>query len=261
MMPIFEREVILVPMKQLLVIVLISVFFFSCKQEQPDPYALPDSYSNQSLGKSANDLLSDTKYTALNVQIQYMPGYAPDSQAVSNLSAFLNSVCNKPAGIMINTMEIPGSGDSITPLKAALIEKKYRTAYTSGTTISVYVLITDGYDTSVTTLGFAFRNTSVCLLGKDISDHSGNTGSTGGITRAALTTSVLDHEICHLLGLVDLGSPVQTAHRDVAHGFHCTNTSCLMHYAIELHKGLGAYTKIPVLDSNCLHDLRANGGR
>ncbi len=257
-MLIFESDVIPVLMKQLLAILMISVFFFSCKKENTDPYALPDSYSNQTLGKSANDLLSASKFTALNIQIQYMPGYALDTQVITKIFTFLNSICNKPGGIMINQVEIPGSGDSITPIKAALLEKTYRTAYTSGSTISVYVLITDGYDTSVTTLGFAFRNTSVCLMGKNIFDHS---GKPGGITRVALETSVIEHEICHLLGLVDLGSPIQTAHRDVAHGFHCTNNNCLMHFAIELHQGLGAFSTVPVLDSNCLHDLRANGGK
>jgi hypothetical protein len=246
-------------MKKLLLFFCLSLFFFSCKKQAAnDPYALPDSYSNQALGKSANDLLSGAKYTSVNIQIQYMPGYELDAGAISNVTNYLNILCNKPDGITITQTQIAANGDTLNPSKIAVIEKQNRTAYTTGTSISIYVLVTDGYDTSVTTLGISYRNTSVCLLGKDIFDHSGGIGQ---ITRAALETSVLEHELGHILGLVNVGTPMQSAHQDVAHGNHCTNTNCLMYYAIELHKGLGTYSTVPVLDSSCIQDLKANGGK
>lgn len=242
-----------------LLILSVTIFFFSCRRENviSDPYALPDSYSNKTVGQSANDLLSGIQFSSVNVQVHYMPGYQLEGKAISNVTAYINNLCNKPGGVSITQSQITGNGDTLDPSKVALIEKQNRTAYTAGGTISLYILVTDGYDTAVNTLGVAYRNTSICLFGKNIFDNSGQLGQ---ITRVALETSVLEHEIGHLLGLVDQGSPMQSPHQDVDHGHHCINTSCLMYYSIGLHSGISTL-KIPALDSNCLADLKANGGK
>lgn len=246
-------------MKKLLLFFAITVLFFACRKEPiNDPYSLPDSYSNQSLGKSANDMLSAATYTTLNIQVQYMPGYQPDPESINNLRLFLNNLCNKPGGITITQNQIPAGSDTLDPSKVAALEKLNRTAYTGGNILALYIMVTDGYDTSENTLGIAYRNTSVCLFGKNISDNSGGVGQ---ITRVALETSVLEHEVGHILGLVNKGTPLETAHQDATHGNHCNNPKCLMYYAIELHKGLGMLAAIPALDSNCRADLRANGGK
>jgi hypothetical protein len=52
-------------------------------------------------------------------------------------------------------------------------------------------------------------------------------------------------------------------HQDTAHGRHCDNTNCLMHYTVEtgnvVQKILGG--NLPQLDQKCIDDLRAHGGR
>ncbi len=245
-------------MKKILLLFSFTILFFSCKKQNSDPYTLPDAYSNQALGTSAHDLLSADKYTTLNIQVQYMPGYQLDPAAITNVTNYLSAICNKPGGINITQTQITGSGDTLNPSKVAALEKQNRTAYNSGSTISLYILVSDGYDTSVSTLGFSYRCTSICLFGKDIFDHSGGTGE---MSRVNLETSVLEHELGHILGLVNLGSPMQTAHQDVSHGNHCANTKCLMYYAIELHVGLGLFSTVPLLDTNCSNDLHANGGK
>jgi hypothetical protein len=245
-------------MKKLLLLFSLTIFFFSCKKQANDPYTLPDAYANQGLGTAAHDLLSADKYTSLSIQIQYMPGYQLDTAAITKVTNYLTAICNKPGGINITQTQIAGSGDTLNPAKVEAIEKTNRTAYNSGSTLALYFLVSDGYDTSVSTLGFAYRSTSICLFGKDIFDHSGGYGQ---MSRVNLETSVLEHELGHILGLVNLGSPMQAAHQDVAHGNHCSNTKCLMYYAIELHVGLGLSSTVPPLDSNCRNDLNANGGK
>lgn len=55
-----------------------------------------DGFSNVSsdynharaVGASSNDLLSNNRYSALQIEILYMPGYAPDTQAVEHLKSF-----------------------------------------------------------------------------------------------------------------------------------------------------------------------------
>ena len=249
-------------MKRILPLLLGFVFLYSCKKTATtiDPTALPNSYSDQQLGASANDMLSYNKYTSLAIEVQYMPGYALDAACITNVTNYLNSLCNKPGGITINQIQIGANGDTLNVDKVAIIEKQNRTAYTSGATLALYILVTDGYDTSVNTLGFAYRNTSICLFGKDIFNNSGGVGE---VTRVNLETSVIEHELGHILGLVNLGSPMQVFHQDTVHGKHCNNTKCLMYYAIETHGAFGmlAPNNVPVLDSNCKNDLKANGGK
>lgn len=247
-------------MKNLFYLVLIGMFFCSCsKKANTGPETLPDPYSNQATGKSAGDLLGSARFTSLNVQIQYMPGYPLDTATISYVYGYLNGICNKPGGITISKTEIPATGDTLNVNQIATLEKQYRTAYTSGSTVSVYVLVTNGFDTSVSVLGLSYRNTSICLFGRDI---YANSGGPAQVSRVRLETSVLEHELGHLMGLVNLGTPMLAAHQDVAHGNHCTNTSCLMYWETETHASLfGGNSTIPVLDSNCLADLRGNGGK
>ena len=247
-------------MKSQLLFIACVLFLFSCKKESnTNPETLPNSYSDQALGKSANDLLSGAKYTTLNIQVQYMPGYELETATITNLTNYLNGICNKPGGINITQTQIAANDNTFTVDSAAITERINRTAYTSGSTIAVYILVTDGYDTSQATLGFAYRNTSICLFGKDIFTNSGGLLQ---VSRVALETSVLEHEFGHILGLVNLGSPMQVFHQDTVHGNHCNNAHCLMYYAIDTHDALpGMSNTVPVLDSNCLNDLRANGGK
>jgi hypothetical protein len=246
-------------MKKLLPVLCLMLFLFSCKKESTNPESLPNAYSDQSVGASANDMLSADKYTTLNIQIQYMPGYELDATTIANVTTYLTSLCNKPGGINITQSEIAANGDTLNVSEVAVIESQNRTSYTSGTTLAVHVLVTDGYDTSLTTLGFAYRNTSICLFGEDIFNNSGGAGE---VTRIGLESTVLEHEFGHIMGLVNLGTPMVVFHQDTAHGNHCNNPNCLMYYAVEIHAGLGMLaSNIPVLDSNCRNDLHANGGK
>lgn len=247
-------------MKKLLPFVCAILFFASCKKTaSTSPESLPNAYSNQQLGASANDMLSSNKYTTLNIQVQYMPGYELDATVIASVTTYLSNICNKPGGINITQSEIGANGDTLNVDKVALLEVQNRTLYTSGNALALYVLVTDGYDTSLATLGFAYRNTSICLFGKDIFNHS---GAIGEVSRISLETSVLEHELGHIMGLVNLSTPMVVPHQDTIHGYHCNNPNCLMYYATEIHAGLGALANnIPVLDSNCVKDLAGNGGK
>jgi hypothetical protein len=247
-------------MKKILLFTCLTLLFFSCKKVATDPGSLPNAYSDQKLGASANDMLGGGKYTTLNVQVQYMPGYALDPAVVTAVTDYLSGICNKPGGVTITQSQIAANGDTLTVDKVAVLEQQNRTAYTGGATISLYVMVTDGYDTAKTVLGFAYRNTSICLFGKSVFDHSGGFGE---VSRVSLETSVLEHELGHIMGLVNLGTPMVVFHQDTLHNNHCTNARCLMHWAIETQSAYNIThpNSVPGLDSNCRNDLRANGGK
>ena len=245
----------------LLVILMVSI---SCSRDNNSQFSNGSSDYNhtRSVGASANDLLSNSRYNSLLIEIQYMPGYAPDAQALDHLKNFLSNYLRKDNGITITQREIPGaSSSSLSGDEIRQIENNNRTVFTNGSTMAVNIMYTNGqYSGNSNTLGIAYRNTSIALLGKTIHDNSGAFGQT---SRTKLEATVLEHEIGHLLGLVDLGSSMQVNHKDPSNGNHCNNQNCLMYYASETTDILGFITtgNIPQLDSNCKADLTANGGK
>lgn len=251
--------------KYIILIALIPVMLFSASCGKDDNSSPQQSngkaYSRQATGKSAHDLLSADKYKSLLVEILYMKNAKPVTSALDQLKTFLENRLHKPAGIKIILREIPSAGKSKLSLSdIRTIENTYRENYTADGNITVCILYTDTDYTDNNVLGIAYQNTSICLFGKTIADHSGGIGEAN---TAKLTATVLEHEAGHLLGLVNIGSAMQTAHADKAHPDHCNNENCLMYYASETTDVLGFLIAgaVPQLDANCLADLKANGGK
>ena len=247
---------------QLLATILILSYFTACKKEatfsnNPDA----DDLHNKAVGFSANQLLSSSTYKSLKIEIQYMTGYAPDAAALNHLQNVLNTYLNKPSGITVVTKEISAASSTTLSIdQVKTIEEQNRTVFTTGDQLGVYFLYTNGKFTDNTVLGAAYRNTSMVIFGKTIHDNSGALGQT---SRTKLEATVLEHEFGHVLGLVDIGSPMQTNHKDAAHGNHCNNTNCLMYYASETTDILGFLLtgNIPSFDANCIADMHGNGGK
>ncbi len=236
------------------IILFLSLTFSACKKKDVD-----DTYDYQSLGTSAHDLLTAVPYSSLTIEIQYMPGFAPDNSSVNDLKNFLNQYINKPNGIKVVEESIPASGKPALSLKDVVsIEKKNRTAFSGNNQIAVHILITDGTYDSSAIFATSYWNTSICVFGKTVLDNSGRAGQ---ITTPNLFSVLFEHEFGHLLGLVNQGSPMQSNHQDVANGAHCTNKKCLMYFDIETSAITGTNAVLPTLDSNCIADLKANGGK
>jgi len=231
----------------------------ACKKKETT-YSPNKELNNKPVGASANDLLTSNKYKALRIEINYMPGYEPDMDAYVHLSNRLNTFLNK-VDISIISGEIPAASSTTLSIdQIRTIEEQNRTVYNTDTMIGVYLLYTNGNFTDDKVLGAAYRNTSMVLFGKKIHDNS---GAVGQASRTKLEATVLEHEFGHLLGLVDLGSTMQTNHKDASHGNHCNNTDCLMYYAAETTDILGFLLTGNILpfDANCISDMHANGGK
>ncbi|SHN27179.1 Predicted Zn-dependent protease [Cyclobacterium lianum] len=218
------------------------------------------------VGKSANFILSDDRFTALELEIAYMEGFRPTNFMMSEMTNFLGEVALKPAGVRIVEKEIPAGGEEFYTTSAiAELEDQYRESYNEGDTVSVFLLVVDGYfmqnEEEYFTIGAAYRNTSMVLFGKRIAENTGGFRRPG---RGNLEATVALHELGHLLGLVNIGTDMVVPHEDPDedHKYHCDNEDCLMYWAVETSNILNfMQNDVPELDDNCRNDLRANGGR
>lgn len=247
-------------MKKPLVALLFFGLLFFTRCSKTDIVNPTNNLNNRNVGKSANELLSSSTYQSLDIEIAYMPGFAPNATALNNLQAFLNTLINKPGGVNIIQRQIAASGkSSITLAELRELENTNRTVFTTSNSLGVFVLYTDCVYSEPNTLGVAHKNTSMAIFGKTVHDNS------GGVNQASLTkleTLVTEHEFGHLLGLVDLGTPMQANHKEPASN-HCTNSTCLMYYVTQINQmgGILMSGPVPLLDADCRNDLKANGGK
>ena len=221
--------------------------------------------SGTSVGAESHDYLSAATYTSLIVEIQAVSGYRPSAGAQTNLVSFLNSYLNKPGGITVQVdadISSPGKTSfSLDDVRA--IESAHRTLQSAGTQAVAYFLFLDGGSTSDSgsgqILGQAHAQSSLVIYEKTIQNLSGGFGQP---TRVVLESTVMEHEFGHILGLVNTGAPLVSAHQDVAHGAHCTNTSCLLYWQVDTSNFLANLLggTVPTLDANCAADLHAAGG-
>lgn len=222
---------------------------------------VPGELNNKSVGASANDFLSAAKYTGINVQLQYMPGFAPNTAALDSLTNFLNMLVNKPGGISIIQTPITASGKSVITLAdISELEKNNRSQFNSGSILSVYLLYVDAPYSTANVLGVAYKNTSMVIFGPTVNSNSGGLNQP---PRAKLESTVEKHEFGHLLGLTNLGTPMVTNHEDGGHLGHCNNSACLMYFSTQttIMGGILLNSPVPVLDANCRADLQAFGGK
>lgn len=244
--------------------IVISIFFlfitsvFSCKKD--DNTSIKDS--NSPVGASANAFLADSEFKKMNLEIIYMSTVPPNEDAVEHLKSFLLNHLKKPSGINIKLHQIETHDQpsySIEDLKE--IESEYRQEYNKEDIIAASLIIVDGeYASNNQVLGVAYKNTSMALFGKTIAEYSGGLSQP---TKEKLEATIMNHEMGHLLGLVNVGTSMVENHQDSENGSHCDNDECLMYFAVETTE-IASFlvgNNIPTLDQNCKNDLIANGGK
>lgn len=258
-------------MKKVLTLLTIGLFLSvaSCSKED-DPIdnsvAVNPITNKQQTGSSSNDLLSDKKFKSMVIEIVYVAGFEPSSAAINNFVNFLTARTYKPNGISVIKRSILPPGNSpYTNEEIVSIEDANRTKYNTSDQIAVWAFFVDGKsskdtDTSVI-LGTAYRNTSFVIYEQTIQNLS---NSPFEPNRSLLETTVITHEFGHILGLTNLGTALQSNHEDEAHPKHCIEKTCLMYWSSETGAGISNMVSAgaaPQLDSQCIADLRANGGK
>lgn len=258
-------------MKKIIILLAFGLFLTvtSCSKEDDNSDTIVTINKNtnkQATGSSANDLLSEKKFNNAIIEVVYVQGYEPTPAAINNLVSFIQARMYKSAGVNVIKRAIASPGTApYTIEEIVAIEDANRTKYNAGSQIAVWAFFADGQastDTSTAvTLGTAYRNTSFVIYENTVQTLS---DSPFEPNRTILETTVMTHEFGHILGLTNLGTPLQSSHEDTAHPKHCNVQSCLMYWSSESGKGLTNMVSAgaaPQLDAQCIADLRANGGK
>ncbi|MFD1015543.1 membrane metalloprotease [Winogradskyella rapida] len=224
------------------------------------------SLNRQNVGTSAHDFLSDDTYTSLLIEMVYVEGFEPQQSSISNLITFINNRTYKPDGVTIEKRSIASPGlETYSIQDIADIEMAERTRYNTEDQMTLWVYFSDGQASSNSqtnvVLGTAYWNSSFVIFEDSIQSVSNGPFDPD---RELLETTVITHEFGHLLGLTNLGTPMETEHEDEAHPKHCNNENCLMYWSSESSAGLENMINMsaaPELDNACLNDLLAQGGK
>jgi hypothetical protein len=238
------------PFRLIILIVFVALALAGCRK---------DNINNGPFAIEAKDYLSAKKYEKLRVEICYVDGFAPEQASVDHLKTFLQSRCNKPGGITFTYKSIPSPGKGSFNLSDLEdVEKNNRDEHSRRDELVVFVFFADAGYSTANILGVAYGTTACAIFEKPVRDNS---GALGQPSQYVLEATVLEHEFGHLLGLVDNGTDMVSAHSSDGH--HCNNQNCLMYYAVETLDFIGnlAGGEIPQLDQNCIADLQANGGK
>jgi hypothetical protein len=250
-------------------------------------------------GDSANDILSNTNFDKLQIEIAYVKGFRPTFQAMANFNDFLRAHTFKEDIEIIYTELASPNEESLTLEEIVDLEQENRTAYNKDRTLAIYIYFADSpadgdeEEEGLVTLGAVYRNTSMVLHGITIRRLAAQSAF---ISDGDVEGATLNHEFGHLFGLVDLGTPALSDHEDTAAENHCNVDGCLMRAELQftlagksiLEPKNSAYTanlnpacvlsgttvmsllqpsktsrtiEIPGLDAACIEDIRGNGAR
>jgi hypothetical protein len=250
-------------------IVLLLNFACSSDGDSPTEVTTPSNpaiANQQEVGSSANDILAANTYTSLSVEIIYVQGFEPTQTAINNFMSFLEERTFKPDGISTTLTAIESPGNmSYTLDDIAALEQTHRMNYNTESEVVIWAFFADAPSANNTgtsvVLGTAYRNTSFVIFQETIQELSNEPLEP---SRSVLETTVITHEFGHLLGLTNLGTPLQSNHENAAHPKHCDVESCLMFWSAETGAGISNMVSggsAPQLDAQCIADLQANGGR
>lgn len=246
--------------------ILIVALIHSCSSDDATTPDDPNIENNRPLGTSAADILGQSDFSSLTIELVYTNSFRPETSSILGFKNFIEGLVNKPGGVQYVERVIPdqaGAPFSIAEIRA--IEDANRTFFTEGDNLAVYVFFSNGASESDTdnsvTLGTAYRNTSIVIYQKTLEFIT----QTDPDVLPILEQTTLNHEMGHLMGLVNIqNDDIHPVHEDPDSNKHCVHEDCLMYYdATNVGRQmLNKWTQlrvVPQLEIQCLQDLQAKG--
>ena len=212
-------------MQKLWTIAIISVFMASgCLDNLQEKLVSCENIT----GQCRYEILKGNNYSKLHIEVNYVTGNEPDSDALNLLKQRIQEVTDKTS-ISVSQSSFGSTDNSYTLEEILEIENNERTRTKSGNTFVIHILYLNGeYEDNDQTLGLAYSGSSFALFKEKIEDSAFLLISSTDIEK-----SVIVHEFGHLLGLVNNGYQSPHNHEDSQHPHHSNNDESVMYWAIE----------------------------
>ncbi len=277
------------------------IFFLTgcSKNSVESPTSIDKTANLQATGDSANDILSNDNFTKMKIEIAYVTGFRPTTAAMNDFVEYLRKHTFKQNIELIYSELDSPEEETLSLQEIAQLESDNRTVYNDGETLGVYIYFADApsdddnEDEDLVTLGAVYRNTTMIIYEETIRRFS---VLSNFVPVADIESATINHEFGHLFGLVNLGSEPVNDHEDPEAESHCIVPGCLMRAELQFNPSRVPTSKTaknvetnelksacslngqsvlkmlelsmakgqsiaPDLDSECILDLQANGGR
>jgi hypothetical protein len=211
------------------------------------------------LGDYAKYYLQGSKYTNIIIEIDYVEGYAPSSQALSCLRNTINQYCDKQS-VQEEKNGFASSKSSYSDEDIRNLEDEHRDRQRNGDTIVIYILYLNGkYAKDEDVLGVAYGPSSIAIFKERIYEIEIPWWATSFIDHTDYEKSVVVHEFGHLLALVNIGY-VSDRNHESSYDHHCIHEECVMYHSVETVSIIDLITREdpePPYEfyTDCQHDL------
>jgi hypothetical protein len=214
-------------------------------------------------GARAGEYLHAQPYTSILVELDYVTGAEPEGGAISLFQQRLQEATGKSVEV-VRTPGLEGSGANhrYTGQELQSLEDRFRSQHSEGARAALYLMYLDGgfeRDTDdQKVLGAAYHGSSLAMFKGNLRAYAknGNPLDPSQLQKPTigdLEGSVIVHEAGHVLGLVDIGTPMVTQHADAQHPGHSNNQESVMYWEVEQVSLLGS-----VLGQHPPNDFDAN---
>jgi hypothetical protein len=172
--------------------------------------------------------LRPSPYSNVNLEIDVAGAAAPSSAVVSDMVALLSRETGKAVG-QAGGHGFAGHGTGCWSDSDIVAAASRRTTHTAGATASMLALFLDGsYCGDSNALGLAFGATSLLVFSTQVESLA-----TVTVGPDQFMKSVANHEMGHILGLVNIGYQSHINHEDPNHPHHSSNSQSVMYWAID----------------------------
>jgi hypothetical protein len=171
------------------------------------------------------------------VEVDYTEGYRPGQTSASRMVLGLQAMLDKPDGVALHVDEVlvPDPEQVWTQEELDAVFAEHAGASDDKGELRIHTLFVDGRadeESDDEVFGWSWGGDKVVVFAATIQTacEVGPPG-TPELLRRATETTVWAHEVGHLMGLVDDGTPMVTDHRDPDNGNHDIDESCVMHWS------------------------------
>jgi hypothetical protein len=184
-----------------------------------------DPGARSSAGAFARTLLRPTPATRIVVDVMQQSGAAPPDRVLTHAVEVLSQVTGKPISRGA-AIALPGGATDHSAAEIRDLADRHGTAQ-SPTQAVIHLLFLKGtFQGDESVLGIAVRGDTAAVMDDQVRNSASPLAS-----RATIEDAVTEHELGHLLGLVDL--VLQTGRGDPEHPGHSTNRNSVMYWAVE----------------------------